>query len=345
LITDTVFIEYNGDINIIDFSNKRQCFLGFDRRAKNFIEITKQGEVELVLKDLSNDGPNGFGSEMWGASYFNDTTLLVLGTKSFFIYGLNGELIEKREHPFRSGLWYNSRKRLYPIQHRDSTYIVGIMGDGTVLPPNNQVYYQQAYAITVTNFEMNDFDFIGSFNETHTYGKENYYLNLERLLDVSDDHKLVFVGFELEPRVYVYDFSSSNLIRIINLYPQYFKKPIGFKWGQQPAPDDILRAMTTNSVFHKIFVRENVLLIEYYSGIDTSDVTLDEYNNQQYKNNKKYLHIVTDSTVSNDLEIPAYFRTLNWVDSLSELWFSCEDGFFENESEKEIFFICTLISK
>lgn len=90
----------------------------------------------------------------------------------------------------------------------------------------------------------------------------------------------------------------------------------------------------------------DLILVEYHSGVDAENVTLEEYNSNLITENKKYL-LIADTSGNNykDLEIPAFCRTLNIIIHTGAMWFSAEERLMNTEPDKRTFFVYNLGQK
>lgn len=345
VLTDTVTVDYPFDILLIDHSVNRKAFLGYDFQNKKIIEISETGQVLTLFDGLENEGPYGYGKEMWALTYHQDSCMMVLGTTGFYFYDFKGRLIRKLRHPFRGGMWYNTRKKIHPVTIDNVPHVVAILDDNTDLPPVSKDHYKEAYSLAIVNLVTEKYYYMGPLSETKRYGKEYNYVNLERLLDVNPA-KHALISYELEPVVYVFDIKTKQKINSIPLNPDFFKEPIGFHYGKTPTISETITVMAKNSVNHKVFSMNDLILVEYHSGVDAENVTLEEYNANLIAENKKYL-IIADISGSNykDLEIPTFCRTLNIITHTGAMWFSAEERLLDKEPDKRTFFVFNLEKK
>jgi hypothetical protein len=346
VLTDTVIVDYPYDILLIDHSVNRKAFLGYDFQNRKIIEISETGQVLNFFDGLEDEGPNGYGKEMWALTYLQDSCMVVLGTTGFYFYDFKGRLIRKLRHPFRGGMWYNARKKIHPVTIDNVPHVLAILDDNTDLPPVSKDYFKGAYSFTIVNLVSEKYYYIGPLSETKRYGKNYNYINLERLLDVNPVSQHALVTYELEPVVYVFDIKTKQKINSVPLNPDFFKEPIGFPYGKTPTISETITAMAKNSVNYKIFSMNDLILVEYHSGVDAENVTLEEYNSNLITENKKYL-LIADTSGNNykDLEIPAFCRTLNIIIHTGAMWFSAEERLMNTEPDKRTFFVYNLGQK
>lgn len=98
IVTDSLIVEYLGNLIITDIKADRSEYLMYDGQRKEFLRINAAGDV-VLKKNLSEDGKDSFGSYFYTANFFGQDKVLIVTYTGIYTYDLEFNLIEKEETP------------------------------------------------------------------------------------------------------------------------------------------------------------------------------------------------------------------------------------------------------
>ena len=101
VITDSLFIDYLGQLSMVDFKEDQSEYLLYDRQRKEFVRVNNKGNI-LQTKNLSIDGKDYFGTQYLSINYLPNNQLLFVGSGHFFWYDRELNLIEKKKYHLTS---------------------------------------------------------------------------------------------------------------------------------------------------------------------------------------------------------------------------------------------------
>ncbi|MFO7823166.1 MAG: hypothetical protein R6V72_04450 [Cyclobacterium sp.] len=99
VITDSLVVDYLGELKIMDIKPDRSEFLMFDFQRKEMVRVDSKGQI-LLARNLTGDIKDGYGSSFISAHYHGYNEVLILTHQGFYSYDLSLNLIDSKDSPF-----------------------------------------------------------------------------------------------------------------------------------------------------------------------------------------------------------------------------------------------------
>ncbi|WP_146947764.1 hypothetical protein [Cyclobacterium qasimii] len=97
IVTDSLVVDYLGNLNIVDIKPDRSEYLMYDPQRKEFLRINKDGDI-ILSKNLSSDGKDSFGNYFYAANYYGKDKLLIFPySGGIYTYDLQFNLLRKED--------------------------------------------------------------------------------------------------------------------------------------------------------------------------------------------------------------------------------------------------------
>ncbi|AKP51350.1 hypothetical protein CA2015_1923 [Cyclobacterium amurskyense] len=273
VITDSLFIDYLGQLNMVDFKEDQSEYLLYDRQRKEFVRVNNKGNI-LQTKNLSIDGKDYFGTQYFSINYLPNNQLLFVGSGHFFWYDRELNLIEKKEIPFNIKSIYFSPGHVNLVQEQ-RLFTHAYSKDINEASTERDEFLSSHPFLTVFDFKEEKFisqDYIPkSVQMIKSPGK---YLDSAPFSLLHNEE--LYLLFANSPEIYRFSFPNLELMETIELNP-------GKSTYSQIAPlpfenyeGGTFEMVFENSAYFGLFSSNEYLLTGYYGAIP-SDV-MEEYN-------------------------------------------------------------------
>jgi hypothetical protein len=313
-------IDYNKENNNLLFSN-----------AFNMDTIYEANEKGNIVNKFSAAGEHdkAIGSDIYGIGYFNDTSIVVTGTRGVFFYKPYGALV--RTISDLTPLGYGGLSlRIREINNNKGSFILSNFKPSIKVEEIRNLrgtmkLYETVKYLTLYNLKNNTYEVKIGFEKHSIFRKEdNEYFNTDQLFDYDNHKGYVYSLINPESKIYAYDVNNNfQLVKSIDLMPEYFKIPHFLKLGEKPK--NSFRHVYVNSSFGSLNVWENNCIITYSTGIPDdkfaeglSNVELQEL----WKSYQKYyaIYLKDDIKQCKDIPLPKGAGSIALFKSMNEIY-------------------------
>lgn len=283
VVTDSLIIDYLGQINLVNFKADRSEYLLFDPQRKEFIRVNKEGNI-LQSKNLEKDSKDQFESSYLSIDYLADGRLLFVGMNHFYWYDSELNLLEKKEIPFNIKSVYFSPGHANLV--RGQNLFTHALNKGVDDDSREKEDFLANFPfLTVYDFveeKIISQDYIPkSAQMIKAPGK--YMDSAPFSVLLGDD---LYLLFQNSPEIYRYSFPTLNLIETIPLAPDNSSyaqiKPVPFKNYQSMSSYSML---TENSAYFGLGASNGFLLAGYHGALPSDVVEI--YNSTTSDQEKK----------------------------------------------------------
>lgn len=265
VVTDSLIIDYLGQLNMVDFKEDRSEYLLYDGQRKEFVRIDKEGNL-LQSKNLAEDSKDQFGTYYFSINYLPNGQLLFVGFNHFFWYDGELNLIEKKEIPFIIKSLYVNPGHVNLI-HEQYLFTHALSKDVGEDSRQKEDFLANHPFLTVYDLEKEKIisqDYIPkSVKMIQAPGK---YMDSAPFSLLQDQN--LYILFPNSPEIYRFTFPKLILKDTIELNPansSYAQiKPIDYNNYQRLSSYDMV---TENSAYFGLFSSNNFLIAGYYGAL------------------------------------------------------------------------------
>lgn len=283
VVTDSLIIDYIGQLNLVNFKDDRSEYLLFDPQRKEFVRVNGEGQI-LQSKNLEADSKDQFESYYVSIDYLANGQLLFVGMNHFYWYDSELNLLEKKEIPFLIKSVYFSPGHANLV-HGQNLFTHAVDKDLDDDTREKEDFLANFPFLTVYDFSEEKIisqDYIPkTVQMIKAPGKYMDSAPFSVLLD--DD---LYLLFQNSPEIYRYSFPTLDLIETIPLAPDNSSyaqiKPVPVKNYQSMSSYGML---TENSAYFGLGASNGFLLAGYYGALPTDVVEI--YNSTASDQEKK----------------------------------------------------------
>lgn len=275
--TDSIRVNSLEQIQITDYSSQKNTFLAYATRTKTCMEVDFKGNI-ISTVDLTGEGPGHFGQGITELGYLGDD-IIINGPFMYLTY--DGDWNFKERIPYQSGGAFlplgmitgapesqNHSENPVVIRTIDHNYF------GSKKLADD--YFHEAKMIEL--IPLNEEEPIQLFNypEESIYRSESIYFDAHKArVSYNSTNETFDVVLPLEPRLYIFDSKTNNLLQTYQLDLNSFKKPQGIPFEDQHkngrsgfGPSNQLNTVynLTNSMVYNISSEGNITILEYTTG-------------------------------------------------------------------------------
>ena len=344
-IVDTLTIDYQGILQIIDFDAENKIYLAIDKSKKGEVILTVDENGQILQKFVNADaGDHSFKGSLSGLGFDRKGGFWLLSHHGFYRYSSDWEIGLFKPNTNESPKLLNVHYDLANFGAPDSLLFLTVYN----APEHGNKLNEAAYYRDILNFTVIDFK-KGSFSNQIGFEKESQYLNSKGLFppyltiySYNHDGDELTVSYSNEPRLFVYKPTDKDFryIRNISLDLDYFRFNKEDYLGNNP---DMLQA-TLDSRIERILTYGKFTFVSYTKGLDRNEIISqgieadDRQNFQKYvlDNFRQCLHVLKDGEkIGADIILPDYFSYPVLAYSESELLMGIPR--FRYEFENEVF--------
>lgn len=323
IVYDSLDISFLGTLQVSDFSESRETYLGFDFQLNTILEFDQNGLIS-TFKPI--EGPNNYGERLYGLGYFSDTLKVVLSQKGFFFYSSTWKLVKRLVAHDSKYTSVNSQFRLlkYVDETRNAVLALGEESPSEIgIFVEEKEYYNRKQHFSLVDVASDSFKSFINYPHESIYRKGDiWYPQNSALFDFDSESKVLYVLFEIEPRIYRYklNWDRVTIIDSISTLPENMQPPMSAPFGQAI---DELKSLAVSGYYTNIFVKNDTIIAEYQKGINEVSYgvsSVAEFS-QLYSNlQRRFLQIfVNGKKVSSDIEIPNRFMSIAYADGLNRI--------------------------
>lgn len=277
---DSLIINSMEELQITDYSPKKNKFLAYGTSSKNCMEIDREGNI-LNRIDLSGEGPGHFGPAMTELGYFEDGFVI----KAPGVYNVFDE-----KWNYLYNLPYKAAGYSIPLKYISGKPVVAdINNTPAVLESNDESYdgnvvieedyYQKTNLVKVYQKGDEEGKGVLYYPENSLYQNTNiFYSNHKAKLAYNWSDNRLYVSLPYEKVIYAYElFPEIRLVESDSLELTHFKEPQGIPFEDQHKNPlkgfgasnklNYVYAMTNSSILG-IQSKEKTLLVTYKTGTE-----------------------------------------------------------------------------
>ncbi|HSI74920.1 MAG TPA: hypothetical protein VK957_03460 [Lunatimonas sp.] len=272
VVTDSLIIDYIGQLNLVNSKDDRSEYLLFDPQRKEFVRVNEEGNI-LQRKNLEEDSKDQFEPSYVSIDYLANGQLLFVGMNHFYWYDSELNLLDKKEIPFNIKSVYFSPGHANLV-HGHNIFTHAVNKDLDDDTREKEDFLANFPFLTVYDFAEEKIisqDFIPkSAQMIKAPGKYMDSAPFSVLLNQD-----LYLLFQNSPEIYRFSFPKLNLIETIPLAPDnsfYAQiKPVPVKNYQSMSSYGML---TENSAFFGIGITNGLLLAGYHGALPTDVVEI-----------------------------------------------------------------------
>ncbi|RMG23524.1 MAG: hypothetical protein D6730_14330 [Bacteroidetes bacterium] len=349
LVFDHVWrTPYPGTLSIADYRSGK--YLARDPRTSDVFILNEEGEI-LNQWNKIGESDTEIGHRLSGLCFFNDSSVILTGTKAHYVYHLDGSYIRKYphvDHPY--GNLLNTQTQL--TRQDGQVKIVAYILPNTDYPSSVAEFYQQAKLLTVTDPITGNRIYTLPYPENSIYRKTNngYYPSKNIIFNAHASSDQIFATFQWDENLYHYKWKGDELQleQVIPMKPRYFKRMDPIPYGQAAGDArDALRHWFYNSAYRKVMVLEDeTVLTLYRSGLPEKEaLTADweTYEARLYQLDKRMLQVFRQGEkVGGDILLPDSIVDIELAKGFDFLMGTPSHFHLEEEPPTQLFFIYRL---
>ncbi|WP_075350572.1 hypothetical protein [Algoriphagus marinus] len=269
-LLDSLDLEILGDPLIADVSADASKFLFYDFASSDIITTDKKGEI-LSRFSKKEDTPDAYGFMMEVPGFFKSNQIVVMGMKGIFLYDLEGNMIQKIDHPESVGI---AGFMTFPGKSTESTQLDGkdyLLSKSVRSHDSFQgemKFYTSFKALELIDPESNTIKEIVPFEEGSMFlNGTGYYESDYSPAFESKDGKL-YISLGAEQKLYVYDLSPEGTLldtMVSFSIPGY--EPLEPKDFSEFSEGSVTLNGSTPAI-RNIHLVDGKILAQYYPGMD-----------------------------------------------------------------------------
>lgn len=275
--TDSIRIEGLEQIQITDYSPTKNTFLAYGTRTKLCMEVDFKGNI-ISRVDLTGEGPGHFGQGITELGYIGED-IIINGPFIYLTYDADWNY--KKRIPYESGGAFLPLGMIpgAPESQNDSENPVVIRTiDHNYFGRKKLAddYFHEAKMIELIPLNEEEPMQLFNYPEESIYRSESIYFDAHKArVSYNSTNETFDVVLPLEPRLYIFDSKTNNLLQTYQLDLNSFKKPQGIPFEDQHkngrsgfGPSNQLNTVynLTNSMVYNISSEGNVTILEYTTG-------------------------------------------------------------------------------
>ncbi|WP_422355421.1 hypothetical protein [Roseivirga pacifica] len=288
VLTDSIIVESLEQLQITDYSPKKDRFLVYGTISKKCMEIDRNGKI-ISEVDLNGEGPGHFGQGISELGYFGDDIIL---------NGANIYLTYDGDWNYKKRIVYTSGGGWYPIGWLPSTTESIVRSDkaaivkpfdhsyfGTKRLPND--YFSKAKMIEVISSPSQESKTLLEYPKQSVYQSQSTFYNSHKAtISYNSEKDRLYLALPLEPKIYVYDTDDFSLLNTYTLDLTSFRTPQGIPFEDQHKNSKGVSPLNqlskvygyANSMIFRLSSEGDITIVEYKTGFkkETNAKTLEE---------------------------------------------------------------------
>lgn len=250
LISDSIQVDYKGDLFLLDYDPKNKCFLGRNTGTEEILLFDRAGEIKSQFT-LVNDGPNAI-SVARSIGFFYSLVAVMDATKGLLFFSREGEIVKRMDldppytfinglkspvhafgnelayiRPERGGQDYTNRAEMFESIYRSPILELIDPSTGAIrntmnFPPGTIYedgnYYHWTFP-TVVPIGREWLVYFMAEQTYHVYSKEANQLEYRQTVDLEIEDAIKIKGVPLSNMGQYYENVKNNIFgKIQNLY-------------------------------------------------------------------------------------------------------------------------------
>ncbi len=282
-VTDSVRVDYLGNLVLIDVSEEYDKILLYDRATSKIVLSDMEGSILNELA-LEGDSPNSYGRMLGPGRFTPEGNIFIVGMRGFFTYNLDGEVLSSKKLPEDYEIFMtstNQNTEPIPYQGKFITAYFDFKGK-----EKNQIeYYQELTVLSEIDSSTNTYSTILNIPAESKLrdGLGYEFPDIQPYYTIHNGRLLVTFG--AEAKLYEFDLGTYELQASKDLKYQNFHPSQGEELSKKE-PGSIMFSSEDGLTRSIISTGENILLL-YYPGFDQID--RERIKDQQAKENQEAL--------------------------------------------------------
>ncbi|MBT0811217.1 hypothetical protein KIH41_07985 [Litoribacter ruber] len=217
IVTDSLIIDYLGNLQLLDFKPDRSEYLLYDFQRSELVRVDQKGTIRQKA-NRSMDGKDSYQSRFFiTANYRDNGDLLIETFGGLFVYDSALTLKEKRKLPYElaTGIIGGSRVTL-PIADYLYAFSVGTDDRDRLQDASSLHTYPFLTAYDLASDQVTAREPMPE--KSQMVQNPGVYRSMDPIPLYRDG--LLHLMFMYSPEIYVYDFPSLKLKEVLNLNPE-----------------------------------------------------------------------------------------------------------------------------
>lgn len=217
VITDSLVIDYLGELRILDIQPDRSEYLMYDFQRKEMVRVDRNGKI-LLAKNLTGDSKDSYGQYFISAHYHCPDEVIIFTDHEIYWYDLEFRLTESRKSPF--GIFTNTY---------GSAGHVNLLSDGVLFTniypdnPSQEFFEQEDFLSQFPFLTVYDLEQDKILTSQYFPGSSQMIKNPGEYREAGPfsirDGASLYLLFSYSPEIYRYSFPALELLDTIPLTP------------------------------------------------------------------------------------------------------------------------------
>jgi hypothetical protein len=299
IITDTIYIDMQTiSFHLMEYNSEWESFVAYDAGLKLLMEFNQDYQLKKSI-DLSQDGPNSYGPQCYGLTYYQDSLLAVSGLNGFFIYNQNWELVSKFSRPENTFPNVQSNWEIFTIKgDNGKDKIISSYVDET-----SKSSLEEFEPLAVVSFnestKESELNFFGGMDSRSIYrnSSKNYPTN-EVMFTYNSTKEHIYKINRLESILYLYN-KKGELQSLLDFKPEDFTDP--FEVDPELTGSALMQAESKNDRLMAIYTEDDLIAVSYFTGTGADGT----------QSLKPHVQFIFDEKIkSNDIELQSPLRSV-----------------------------------
>lgn len=357
VVIDSILVDKAGNLIPIEYNKKNDNILFYDINTQNIIETDARGKI---LNDFfaKGEGDKEYGNTLSNIGYYNDTCLVLAGTKGYFFYKTDGSYISHIDlknplaHPI-----FQTGERIREINRGNDILITSWFMPSMTLEEmmnfRSRKYYEEIKFITFYSVKNKSYKINFGYEPESIFRKFDFLYPAGKFsaFDFNYEKNAFYVIHNPDTKIYKYGFSNSNdtkLTQIIDTNPYHFVLPYKPAFNATFTTEDQVKAMHINSALLSINSVDELTILTYHTTLpeDIYDKmsSLSEVPSLWSKYHKIYAVILKSDNKVAEVELPKQCVDIGFIKSPNYIFMKTNTSIVE-PSNGSLFFICKLEKK
>jgi hypothetical protein len=351
-IIDSITVDKIGYLTPVEYNKRNQNILFYDIHSQNIIETDSRGKI---LNDFfaKGEGDKEYGNILSNIGYYNDTCLVLAGTKGYFFYKTDGsylyhiDLKNPLAHPI-----FQTGERIREIQTKSSTLLVSwfmpALPMEEMLDFRSKSFYEKMKFLTFYDIKSKTYKINFGYEPESIFRKYDYLYPAGKFsaFDFNYEQNAFYVIHNPDTKIYKYNFSDSPVLtQIIHTNPHHFVLPYKPPFNTTFTTEDQVKAMHINSALLSINSIDDLTILTYHTTLPEEVYngmkSLSEVPSLWAKYHKCYAVIMEQDNKVAEVELPRQCVDVGFIKSRDYIFMRTNTENVEY-SEGSIFYICKL---
>lgn len=348
-ITDSLEIDYLGNLWMLDYDSSSQHYLAYGNRDKEVVVLNQEGEI-ISNFDFASDGPNALG---WiGALSLEEGKIGLVERKSGFLkFDIQGKRLWSFKLPYSFSYINGIPGRSFYSSGSELIYLRPERSDNTNFG-NMASLFQEVYRLPILeaiDTLTQSIRMTMAFPETSIYRDGDYHFWMFPELMKSGNDWILFFRNELQFYVYQESDREIKLGRTVSLGLSDFVANQGVPFEQADDYFELTRDLIAGSI-QSIYALAGKTLVVYHKGVAEEIVKRYDRDDREERAKlnleKKFFLAVFDSSfqlIQNEIPLPNGLILTSLINSDGEILALKDQVYFGSEQDQVIYYKLKLV--